>query len=242
MRWAATFLATALVATPALAGDHLEPEDSVYSGIASFEPGYDQALIASFRDAFEDDVQARAIVEPSFETEFAVGIKETEGHYWIFYQEVSEQLWQYSVLDMMKKGQITSASTDGKSTTLQEIEKLEKSLPPDPKDVKVIRCEYQIERALGVRIVDVWRRMLLETRYSKEPTMGLDGTIYHFYAKNGYRRMAGQTWTPDPATKPGILAEMSYDMKKLCTTRDVARLRELETLTNTLSSKLGMEM
>lgn len=162
MKYAAPlFLAFLFCTTTALAADHLKPEDSIYSG-GSFEPGYDQAMVASFEDAFADDVLDRVIVQPSFETEFAVGVKEDKDRYRIFYQEVSEQLWQYTVLDLMKKGQITSVGDNGKSTTQDDIAKLEKSLPPDPKDVKVNRCEYDIDPAFGAKLAGAWADVLLE--------------------------------------------------------------------------------
>lgn len=232
-------LAALICATAATAGDHLEPEDSVYAGQLSLEPGYDQALVAAFHGAFERDVQARAIVLPSFQTEYAVGIKQDGRAYRIFYQEMSQQLWQYSVLGMMKRGEITSADPDGKSTTAEDIVELEKSLPPSPKDVKDVRCEYPIEAAFAARIIDAWQQMLRSTRYSKDPVMGLDGTIYHFFAKSGVQSMAGQTWSPDPATAPGMMVAIADAMKALCTAKDAASLRALEASTDKLNAKLA---
>lgn len=241
MKYAAPlFSAFLFCTTTALAADHLKPEDSIYSG-GSFEPGYDQAMAASFEDAFADDVLDRVIVQPSFETEFAAGVKEDKGRYRIFYQEVSEQLWQYTVLDLMKKGQITSVGDNGKSTTQDDIAKLEKSLPPDPKDVKVNRCEYGIDPAFGVKLAGAWADVLLETRYSEKLTLGLDGTIFHFYARRDNQRMAGQTWSPNSDTKPGMLADIAYGLRDLCKTKDASHLQKLEALTDKLVSKLKAE-
>jgi len=240
-RFPAALVAILVSIAPALAGDHLEPEDSIYSGVAPFQPGYDRAMVASFADAFKADVEASAIVQPSFEPEFAVGVKQDADGYRIFYQEASQQLWQYSVLEMMKRGEITSADANGKSTTAEDIAKLEKSLPPNPKDVKINRCEYAIDSDLGAKIVDDWRRMLLGTRYAKRPRMGIDGTFYHFFAKSGYQGMAGKTWSPDPATATGMLAQLADSMKTLCTTKRDLTLREVEKLTGALASKLGAD-
>jgi hypothetical protein len=224
---------------PVVVEDHLIPEDSIYDGMASFAPGYDRALLASFKDVFEEDVIVRAIIEPSFETEFAVGLKKDGETYKVIYQEVSEQLWQYSVLDMMKRGEITSATSDGKSTTADEIAKLEKSLPANSKDVKVNRCERAVDAPLGKEIVAVWKEMLLQSRYSAQSSIVVDGTTFHFSGVFDYQRMAAQTWSPDERTKTGMLANLAYHMKAFCT--GYTRSGGLSRLVDDLSARLDAE-
>jgi hypothetical protein len=187
---------------PVVAEDHLNPEDSIYSGIVSVAPGYDRALFASFEDAFREDVVVRAIVEPSFQTEFAVGLKKTGEAYRVFYQEVSEQLWQYSVLDMMKKGEISS-SQNGKSTTADEIAKLEKSLPADPKDVKVNRCERGIDPSVGSEIVPFGKRCFLKRAIQR---MRASGWMVPFFISRASSAISGWQRRPGVPTMQRKLA------------------------------------
>lgn len=67
---------------------------------------------------------------------------------------------------------------------------------------------------LGGEICDVWRSILSQTRYPKEPWGGCDGVSYHFaYSKKGIPAMAGKTWCPGAATTPGKLVSLAYMLK-----------------------------
>src|SRR5262249_43361570 len=74
--------------------DHLEPEDSAFSD--GEDRSYERMLIAKFIGAFARDVYARAIVLPSFDPEYVVGIRGTPaGHYRAFCISPDMQLWNY---------------------------------------------------------------------------------------------------------------------------------------------------
>ncbi|HEV2653240.1 MAG TPA: hypothetical protein VGU69_18395 [Rhizomicrobium sp.] len=78
--------AAVLLATPAFGGDTLEPAHGTVEG-------YEPAVTGVLKAAFGPEVVVRAIVEPSFEPEYAVGIEKHGDEYRIFGLTASEQVW-----------------------------------------------------------------------------------------------------------------------------------------------------
>src|SRR5271169_3449646 len=107
-----------MIASAVRAETHLIPEDSIYSPIMDYQPGYLHLEMRVFAPAFEESVRARVIVEPSFSNEFAAGVKEQGGNYSVFYYVAPQHLWDYAVLGLMKKGEITSSSK-GRDTSAE---------------------------------------------------------------------------------------------------------------------------
>ena len=202
-----------------LAGEYLEPEDANFAD-------YQSAVRAVLKDAFEPNVRARAIAEPSFFPEFAVGVKEDPGRYSVFYLEPSEQVWQYTTIELMKKGQIVVQKPDGTSGTADEITRLEKSLPPKPTDVKVERCAMPIEPKMGVAIVDVWYEVLSRVK-PQPPTNGLDGEFTHFSMTVDGHELAGQTWSPPEHSEAGRMTAIVYAIRSACKAHDKRQLTKI---------------
>lgn len=76
-------------ATPAPRDQRLSPEDGMFDDYRAAE----QYL---FRDAFASDVLARVVVEPSFQTEYAVAVVRRGQDYALFALSPSEHIWSSS--------------------------------------------------------------------------------------------------------------------------------------------------
>jgi len=148
----------------------------------------------------------------------------------------SDQLWQYTVLQLMKQQQITSTDGKGSDTTQAEIDRLERSLPRDPRDLAIERCEIPVTDATAARILDAWQMMLSSSAPSA--IMGLDGELYHFALATQDRLLTGQTWSPDADTNPGRLVAIAMAMRDACTTLSAAHLSAIPGLADAIRAHL----
>ncbi len=73
--------------------------------------------------------------------------------------------------------------------------------------VDVARYEMELDKAIAADACQIWRAMLEQVADSDRD--GLDGVSYHFVFE-GHRShpLVGQTWSPDPRTKPGHLVTL----------------------------------
>lgn len=77
---------------------------------------------------------------------------------------------------------------------------------------RVRQCQLPAE--LGSGICDAWEKVLLQTRYPKEPgSTPCDGVWYHFGFRSTRRNIAGKTWSPPEETHPGKLAALAQTLK-----------------------------
>jgi len=213
---------------PAASPDHLQPDDRTTI------PKYRSAEERVFKDLFAHDVIAWVLAEPSFEREYGIGLINSGSGYRVFVLEPSDQIWQFITLDMMKKGQITSTDSQGRSTTADQIREIEARLPPHPEDLKVSRCDLSISGTIARRILDAWRLMLANTAHTN--VMGLDGEIYHFGLRNGGAWRTGQTWSPDENTNPYRLVLIADAMRKACKTMTAAHLSAIPALADAIAA------
>ena len=204
-----------LLSSAALCSEHLEPEDSQFTGL--FMPGYYGMVLTAFSEAYKTDVRARAIVFPSFSPEFSVFIKERNGTFSIVSLSPETSYWGYKLLDMKKNKVITKGLSRDRDE--EGISELEKEYPKDYRDLKIDRCEVEINPSIADAIVDIWLKMLLQTRYKKEKLLGFDGADYHFSMSDGYQTLGGKIWSPSPESKTGILVELTHLMRAKCQTQ-----------------------
>jgi hypothetical protein len=220
MRCKLLLLAGFLLGATAVADEHLVPERSVFADRFLLE--YDTMVVSTLEEAFTRDVRVRAIVQPSFQPEYAVGIKQRENGYRVFCLRPEIQLWAYETLKMMKAGSIRNLGsiigprTDGASETRAEIEKLEASLPANFRDVKIKSGDVEIASDLAHLLVAIWETMLRQTRYDKAARLGFDGVFYHFSMRSDYQDLAGYVWSPPPASTTGLLVEVVETMRLVC--------------------------
>jgi hypothetical protein len=103
---------------------------------------------------------------------------------------------------------------------------------------RVSRCEILLPRRVAERSIDAWRAMLFRVRKPAAPTVGLNGVTYVYSMEADGTTLAGQTWSPDPKTPPGMLMRMTYTMREYCLARRPDHLRELERLAGELLTRV----
>jgi hypothetical protein len=207
-----------VLAGAAFAADHLVPEASVFAG-NDFLRDFDAMVVSALAGAYSEDVKVRAVVFPSFQSEYAVGLKEKQGSYIAFCLRPELPLWGYEILKMMKAGSIKNVTTGGPADQEQDkrdIAELEASLPASFKDVPIIARDVGLERDVALRLIDLWEVMLRQARYDKEAGSGLDGVTYHFSMGSRYQDLAGQVWSPAPESTTGLLVRLVETLRGVC--------------------------
>jgi hypothetical protein len=206
---------TLFVALAGAAGaqDHLTPDTSAFA-----DPDrYLLKIRHIFAPAFEGDIKVRALVLPSFEKEYLVGLQVGDAGAQVFVLEASSSIWDTELLEMYKSGEIGLATTlDGKEIPLEQDEEyksLKKRTPADYRLIKAVRRAQPIPKDVADGVEALWEAMLLNVRHSKNPHDGLDGTTYHFSAWiEGRGDLSGHVWTPEPESKTGQLAGLARAM------------------------------
>jgi hypothetical protein len=231
-----TFAVALLCALAADAGDHLVPEQSVLGGYG-FDTEYQARVRGVFHEAFDNrSVVFRMIKEPSFLPELVVGLGHDDTGYKIFMLKPSVFLWSYSSLESLQSGAVRCVH-DGTDCNKRDIDELKATLPADWHDVEVRRCEVNLDEKTAKHLMDVWKKMLLGTRYDENPVIGLDGTTYHFEGWD----MEGQIWSPDGDTNPGRLVNIAEAMSAICDAGSGASSKALSEKIDDLANHLGIE-
>jgi hypothetical protein len=239
------------LAAPALAGDHLSPEDSIL-GQAAFEYRYADEdarldyyyanlVVNVFKDAFAPDVVLRAIRENPLVAESVVGVEQGKDGFRIFALESDVLLFRYAEIASEKHGHVDK---NGKRAVDERaVAEFQADVPADPKDVKLTRCEAPIESALAGRVAKIWDVMLRGTRYDSPTevaaqdsvrTVIVDGTTYHFSAQ----RMSGQVYATDAESDTGHLVRIADAMADYCKDGNDASLRSLTQSVGQLERRL----
>jgi len=250
----------ALLASPAAAQqhwqpeDHLEPEHSVL-GDTAFSSGYDALVRDLLRDAYDRDVEVRMVAMPSFIPEYTVGLRggktigkgdfrtTTRGApYRIFVLSPEAQIWTYESIAALKRGHEKAFDKNGHSIQQAAIDREQAKVPANPHDLKIDRCEAGISVRLGDRIVEAWGKVLLSTHYSSQYPGGADGISYHFSGfvpKAGM--LAGQVWTPPRDSVTGTLVTVADTMRAVCEKKNGATEAQLEKVTGELEQRLARQ-
>lgn len=249
--------ASAAVAGGPTRGSHLFPEETLYSQFSSrcpenclWDPEYETDVLTVLRDIFSGSVFARAIIMPSFENEYAVGIAEDESGFKIVLIRSKSYIWAYQLIQMYEAERIKvyrwgSTKPDAEAAQ-KELEQLRASVPAKVSEVETERCERPVSSALGKRISEVWRTMLERTRYPDkylkrggEITLGVDGTSYHFSYDGDTGRAAGQIWSPDSKSITGQFVKVAESLGTLCGAPESLPLGKLEAKVKKLERELA---
>src|SRR5262245_46182558 len=219
MRIGSLILALSVLAPhPSVASDHLEPEDSLFSG-GVFLEDYTKMVLEALGEAYDKDVIVRMVAFPSFHPEFAVAIRESSGTYTVLRVSPEKQLWAYKTKDLMKSGQIEKITESGQHVKPKdEIGKIEREYPPNFRDVPIMKCSVPIDAPIVNDIRRAWERMLLNTRYATDARLGMDGTEYHCSMPRAMSRgtCAGKTWSPPKDSPPWQLVEIANSLGDYC--------------------------
>ncbi len=160
-------------------GDRLEPA-------AEMVEGYESGVTGVLKDAFTADLDSLAIIEPSFQPEFAVGLRVKDGKYRVFYLVAKEEAWP-RVLEHK---------------------------PLD--NIGATRFEIEIPAALGVRIAHVWDAMLRDIGPDPSSSIPVDGSSYYFSKVLDAKLRVGRAWDRREDTRVGRLEVVALAMRDLC--------------------------
>lgn len=217
---------------------------------------YEAQMKRVFREAFDARVRLLAIVQRSFDTEYAVGLRQDGARYEIFALRPSRQVWAYQAIKLYRSGragvmilddpkrdkgrkggrgaELIDSGPELRDGTDDEVARLEKDLPADPADLPLARCAVPVDDAAAAGVTAAWRSMLEAVRPDEDLMPGIDGTSYLFSMEADGRALAGETWTPRPGTRPAKLASLAEAMREYCETRAAGHLEEIAKLAREL--------
>jgi hypothetical protein len=78
--------------------------------------------------------------------------------------------------------------------------------------VTIAVTTVEFPKPLATRIFQLWRRMLLRTRYNEQPSVGADGTMFEF----GIWCVYGETWSPTERKSPLLFIELGDSLIAYC--------------------------
>ena len=187
MKTFALTLMLAFIATDCIAQEHLWPALSEWNGAADHDD-YPQIVATVFHDAFHGNIRVRFHATHSMiRREEVIALTQNGSVYSILSMQANVHLMSYSSASWMR---------DLRPAGLT---------PSDYHVIKPSRCEANIPSSLAIRIVDVWRAVLLETRYDAMPQLGFDGAWADFSMPGTNQYLDGRIWSPGEGTKPAML-------------------------------------
>lgn len=241
--------------------DHLWPEPSVYSDPILLP---DEYIFQRLEEVFEPNIRARALVYPSGRPEFAVAIRENielapvsieeqtqskKSTYDLLFLTFEHRLFDFETLADLKSGAIKVFGEDGSlETDQQAITDLEAKLPASMNDVELFKCEKEIDPELAEAVLHVWKKMLLQTRYSEnQPQQFHRGNTYHFAYEENFLRLfgyptsyAGYAHGPVAGTKTRQFTKITGLLRDFCSVRNseksVLLLEEVRKLDDRLNA------
>lgn len=223
----AVLIALIGIAQSAPAQDHLIPDTDVLVCPDS----YLMKVRDVFARAFDDGVTSRAVVLPSFEVEYAIGLRKTKEGIEAFALKASSSIWDVQLLKEYEEGKVQEVSQDGRTVPYEKSEgyrKLKKSTPSDHRKIKTELRTRPIPKDLAEKINVFWREMLLNVEHPAKMDEGLDGVTYHFSAwVLGRGDLSGHVWSPEPDSKTGRLVALTEALADYASGKaDLKRLTE----------------
>jgi hypothetical protein len=210
-------------AAPTWAQDHLLPDPGVFGETDAFLV---QVRLV-FAQAFEEGVLLRAVVIPSFEKEYAVGLRETAKGCEVFLLTPSTQIWNTELIRDYERGELR-CYVNGKPLPLKDdknYQRLKANNPSDYKDIRVTRQSRPVPKDLADNLRHLWNERLLEVEDSDELD-GQDGETYYFSLSDaGSVPVSGHIWSPKPDSKVGRLVAVVPTLADFASGKaDAARL------------------
>ncbi len=233
----------ACLSAGATAQERLAPVRAPYDSIST---NYEADVRRVLGDAFGPGVRLRAIVRPSFQVEYAVGLRQVGRRYEIFSLQPARSVWEYQLIAMYRSGQagvslvedLDDPDAEIRDGTEDEIRRLQVGLPANPADLPLSRCAVAVDGRVAAALLIAWRRMLEEVPPPDEAIeVGADGVTYQFSMELAGRALSGTTWSPRRGTRPARLARLAEAMREHCETQQAGRLRELTRLARQLGGR-----
>jgi hypothetical protein len=220
-------------AVPIIRSNYLEPEDSPFS--SAFDDPMRQLISTRLVEPGKTEVDSIAARSLHPETSSLVCFPTYQPQWTLWV--VGEVKFGYSVVST----EFDFTSPENEITSQDFIESTDLSGTVDALDSVMVRALKKrvspIPTEMGAAVCDVWRRVLLLTRYSEDESAGCDGVTYHFgYGRRGSAPMAGKTWSPPEDSLPGMLASISQSLRDHVRTGERSDNQILQRIDEQLSS------
>lgn len=226
-------IAIILLLTPPsiFAQEHLEPELGILTTRDSI---YETKLREVFAEGYGNDVILTVLILESFGTESLVGMRKTSDGFEVFYLAAKTSIWDTELLRYYEAGNITQLDMKGNRIVKEESEvyqSLKQRTPADFRTIQIDRARRKLSNTVAEQIAEVWKSMLLETRYPKTGRFGKDGTTYHFSIRDSYRgTLAGKIWSPVDNSRTAYVVHLANSLrqytKQSLTTAEIAAIVE----------------
>ncbi len=202
------------------AQEHLVPEPDTFGQAIE----YHEKVRHLFDEGFRPEVLLRVVIFESFSTEFVIGIRKVSSGFEAFSLRAKTSIGDTELLKYYEEGKIFLLDRDGNQTPgveTEEYQNLKRRTPADFRDIAVERSQRRLSKATVDEVADIWRAMLLETRYSKKFREGKDGTNYYFAIRdlNWGVSMSGRVWSPDKSSRTRLLVQLAESLKDYIETK-----------------------
>jgi hypothetical protein len=184
-------------------GRHLVPERE------QSDSQYDAMVRRVLERSFLPEVSIRMLCLPSFETEWATGLRTTEKGTLAFFERAKDSVWSVRHYELERSGKIGAFDSTGRELSMAE------RYPKGGPRLEAIATEYLevlIDRETADLLRKVWSAALADLRIPDpgDSDRGLDGVSYHF--SNGPNVATGRTWSPE---KGSVMAALVGVAKRL---------------------------
>ena len=200
------------------AQEHLVPEPATFGEVIE----YHQKIRHLLDEGFRPEVLLRVVIGESFSTESVIGLREVSSGFEAFYLRAKTSIGDTETLKYYEEGKIFSLDREGNQTPgveTEEYQDLKRRTPSDFRDIEVERLQRGLPKATVDEVADIWKAMLLETRYPKRYRFGKDGTDYYFAMRDNGVPLSGMVWSPAKSSRTNLLVQLAESLKDYIETK-----------------------
>jgi hypothetical protein len=197
------------------AQEHLVPVPEAYDFGEAIE--YHQKIRRLFEEGFRPEVVLKVVILESFSTESVIGIRKVSNGFEAFHLRAKTSIGDTEILKDYEEGKIFLLDREGNripGVDTEEYQNLKRRTPSDFRDIEVERSEKWLPKATVDEVTDIWKAMLLETRYPKKNRFGKDGTDYYFAMRDEIgASISGMVWSPARSSRTDLLVQLAESLK-----------------------------
>jgi hypothetical protein len=185
-----------LIATSAIAQDHLRPE----AGDLWNQDEYYTKIRKVFADSLRHDIIVELVFVPSFQPEEIIGIRKKGEGFEAFASKPSSHIWSTFNIREIETGKQRWFDEHGKPIPPEKnpsLSDLKKRAPSDFGQIRVHTDARPLSAALTERIRVVWQNMVLQAQEARDRGFGVDGEDFHFSLPlPGRGTVSATVWSP----------------------------------------------
>lgn len=163
-------------------------------------------------EAYRHGVVLRIVIAPSFQLEEIAGIRKTGTKgYEVFDVKPTTMIWDTLSLREYESGRWPVNDKNGKPFARETnpiVQSLKKAnVPSEYGQIKVQTHAVPIPTDTAERIINVWKKILVDARESKQRRIGVDGETYRFDLLQPQISSAG-IWFPDENSRTAAMVKL----------------------------------